>query len=160
MGKLLADPAFAADLDSTARYIAGIADNLEGITDKVNRGEGVIGKLFTDTAFTVNLYQASKNLNVSTRNLQSVTGNLIELTTTMNTGEGVFNKMLVDSTFADSLDVALHNLNATLIEIRKASEALQYSGFVRAFSKKAKRRAEEEETSGKPAGDDPPEDKR
>jgi phospholipid/cholesterol/gamma-HCH transport system substrate-binding protein len=160
MGKLLADPAFAADLDSTARYITGIAYNLEGITEKVNRGEGVIGKLFTDSAFTVNLYQASKNLNVSTRNLQTVTGNLIELTSTMNTGEGVFNKMLVDSTFADSLDVALQNLNATLIEIQKASEALQYSGFVRAFSKKAKRRSEEEKASGKAAGEDPPEDKR
>jgi phospholipid/cholesterol/gamma-HCH transport system substrate-binding protein len=154
VGKLLADPAFAADLDSTARYVADIAANLEGITDKVNRGEGVIGKLFTDTAFTINLYEASKNLNATTRNLETVTGNLIELTETMNTGEGVFSKMLVDSTFADSLDVALHNLNQTLIEIRKASEALQYSGMVRAFSKKAKRNAEEaaEEEAGENAG--------
>ena len=114
------------------------------MTDKVNRGEGVLGKMFTDTAFTVNLYEASENLNVSTRNLEEVTGNLIVLTETMNTGQGTFNKMLVDSTFADSLDVALRNLNSTLVELRKASEALQHSGMVRAFSKKSKKKAEDE----------------
>ncbi len=141
IGKLVADPEFAGDLDSTARYITEISANLEGITDKVNRGEGVIGKLFTDTAFTMNIYEASNNLNASTQNLESVTANLIDLTETMNTGQGVFNKMLVDSLFADSLDIALHNLNETLIEIREASEALQHSGMVRAFSKKSKKQA-------------------
>ena len=144
IGKLLADPEFAGDLDSTARYIADISSNLKGITDKVNRGEGVIGKLFTDTAFTVNIYQASENINASTQNLEEVTGNLITLTNTMNEGQGTFNKMLVDSVFADSLDIALRNLNATLIEVRKASEALQHSGMVKAFSKKSRKQAEKE----------------
>jgi len=144
IGKLVADPEFAADLDSTARYISQISSNLEGMTDKVNRGEGVIGKLFTDTAFTVNIYKASENLNASTQNLEAVTGNLILLTETMNTGQGTFNKMLVDSVFADSLDIALRNLNETLIEIREASEALQHSGMVRAFSKKSKKQADKE----------------
>ncbi len=144
MGKLLADPVFAADLDSTARYIAEISRNLDGITDKVNRGEGVLGKLFTDTALMVNIFEASQNLNSSTRNLEKVTGNLIELTSTMNTGQGTFSKMLVDSVFADSLDIALRNLNKTLIEVRKASESLQHSGMVRAFSKKSKKRAQKE----------------
>ena len=146
IGKLMADPEFANDLDSTARYIAEISSNLEGITDKVNRGEGVIGKLFTDTAFTVNIYQASENLNYSTENLENVTANLVSITETMNQGQGVFNKMLVDSTFADSLDIALRNLNATLIEVRNASEALQHSGMVRAFSKKSRKQAEKQET--------------
>ncbi len=145
LGKLLADPDFANSLDSTVRYIAEISSNLEGVTDKVNRGEGVIGKLFTDTAFTMNIYQASENLNASTRNLEKVTGNLIVLTETVNDGQGTFNKMLVDSVFADSLDVALRNLNETLIEVRKASEALQHSGMVRVFSKKSKKQAKEAE---------------
>ena len=145
IGKLLADPEFAGDLDSTARYIAEISANLEGITDKVNRGEGVIGKLFTDTAFTMNIYEASENLNSSTRNLEDVTGNLIDITEKMSEGQGAFNKMMVDSVFADSLDVALRNLNETLIEVRKASEALQHSGMVRAFSKKSKKREAREQ---------------
>ncbi|MFC2115439.1 MlaD family protein [Bacteroidota bacterium] len=145
LGKLLADPAFAADLDSTAQYIAQISQNLEGITDKVNRGEGVLGKMFTDTLLTANIYGASQNLNSSTKNLEKVTRNLIDLTETMNTGQGTFNKMLVDSVFADSLDIALRNLNETLIEVRKASESLQHSGMVRAFSRKSKKQSQEEE---------------
>ena len=52
--------------------------------------------------------------------------------------------MMVDSIFADSLDIALRNLNETLIEIREASEALQHSGMVRAFSKKSKKKAAQE----------------
>ena len=144
MGKLIADPVFADNLDSTARSIAEISKNFEGITDKVNRGEGVLGKMFTDTALTANIYQASQNLNTSTGNLEKVTSNLIDLTETMNTGKGTFNKFLVDSVFADSLDVALRNLNETLIEIRKASESLQHSGMVRAFSKKSKKKAKKE----------------
>jgi phospholipid/cholesterol/gamma-HCH transport system substrate-binding protein len=144
IGKLLADPDFASSLDSTASSIAEISSNLAGITDKVNRGEGVIGKLFTDTTVTVNIYQASENLNASTHNLENVTANLITLTETMNEGQGAFNKMLVDSVFADSLDVTLRNLNETLIEVRKASEALQHSGMVRAFSKKSKKQADKE----------------
>ncbi len=158
LGTLLTDPSLAANLDSTAAYIAGISENLEGMTEKVNRGEGVLGKMFTDTAFTVNLYQASKNLNTSTRNLEKVTGNLIVLTDRMNEGQGTFNKMLVDSAFADSLDVALGNLNATLIEVRKASEALQHSGMVRAFSRKSRRQSEESEAMEEEAGSNPEED--
>jgi phospholipid/cholesterol/gamma-HCH transport system substrate-binding protein len=151
IGKLIADPEFAADLDSTARYITEIAGNLQGITQKVNRGEGIVGKLFTDTAFTVNVYDASANLNASTKNLEAVTGNLLILSENLSSGQGAFNKMLVDSTFADSLDVALRNLNETLVEVRRASEALQYSGLVRAFSKKQRKKAAEEETSEKEA---------
>ena len=109
----------------------------------------MVGKMFTYTAFTVNIYEASENLNSSTANLEEVTGNLIELTETMNEGQGAFNKMLVDSVFADSLDVALRNLNETLIEVRKASEALQHSGMVRAFSRRSRKQAAEEaDTTG------------
>ena len=138
IGKLFADTTFSGDLDSTARYISEIARNLEEVTDKINRGEGIVGKMFTDTSLTNNLYMASQNLNESTGNLEEVTDNLIEFTETMNSGQGVVHKMLVDSVFADSLDIALRNLNETLIEVRKASEAVQKSGMIRAFSKDKK----------------------
>ena len=78
----------------------------------------------------------------ATRNLEEMTGNLAEFTETMNTGQGIVNKMLVDSAFADSLDVALQNLNKTLIELQIASEAIQKSGMVRAFSRKARKEEE------------------
>jgi phospholipid/cholesterol/gamma-HCH transport system substrate-binding protein len=143
LGKLLVKSDFSSELDSAANYISDISQNLEGITDKINRGEGFIGRMTTDTTLTYNIYRVSQNLNDATHNLEKITGNLTEFTETMNTGQGVLNKMLVDSAFADSLDVALENLNTTLIELQKASEAVQQSGMIRAFSRKARKKEEE-----------------
>jgi phospholipid/cholesterol/gamma-HCH transport system substrate-binding protein len=142
LGKLLVESPFSAELDSTAKFVSSISRNLEEITGKIERGEGLIGRMTTDTTLTHNLYHAGENLNEVTRNLEEITGNLITFTETMNSGQGTVNKMLVDSAFADSLDVALQNLNHTLIELRKASKAIQQSGMIRAFSRKARKQEE------------------
>ncbi|KPL20521.1 MAG: hypothetical protein AMS23_10820 [Bacteroides sp. SM1_62] len=143
LGKLLVESTFSAELDSTAKYVSGISQNLEGITDKINRGEGLIAQMTTDTTLTYNIYQAGQNLNKATYNMGKITANLITFTETMNSGQGMVNKMLVDSAFADSLDVALQNLNETLIELQKASTAVQQSGMIRAFSRKARKQEEQ-----------------
>jgi phospholipid/cholesterol/gamma-HCH transport system substrate-binding protein len=142
LGKLLVESDFASELDSAASYISSISQNMEGITDKINRGEGLIGRLATDTTLTYNIYQASQNMSDATSNMVIMTGNLAEFTETMNTGQGMVNKMLVDSAFADSLDLALQNLNKTLTELQSAAEAVQQSGMVRAFSRKARKEEE------------------
>ena len=136
VGRLFADTTLSANLDSATRYAQQISQNLEGITRKVDQGHGVFGTLFTDTTLTKNIYTASKNLNQSSFNLEQLTSNLIEITDKINSGKGVINKLLVDSVFADSLDITLQHLNTTIIEVQEASEALQRSGLVRAFSKK------------------------
>jgi len=137
-GKILADTTLSSNLDSAVLYAEQISQNLEGITRKINRGQGVFGRLFTDTTLTNNILTASKNLNRSSQNLEKLTVNLIDVTEKINSGKGVINKLLVDSVFADSIDVTLQQLNETIIEVKKASEALQRSGLVRAFSKKEK----------------------
>ncbi len=142
IGKLFADTSFANNLDTTGQFLSDFSSNLAEITNKIERGEGIFGRFFTDTTLTQNIYIASKNLNKSTENLGYVTANLIGVTDKMNKGEGVFSKMLVDSTFADSLDLTLQELNKTLIELREASEAIQRSGLIRAFSKKEKKEEE------------------
>jgi phospholipid/cholesterol/gamma-HCH transport system substrate-binding protein len=142
LGKLLVESSFSAELDSAVAYIAEISQNLEGITDKINRGEGFIGQMTTDTTLTYNIYQAGHNLSEATLNMEKMTANLLQFTETMNSGQGMVNKMLVDSAFADSLDVTLQNLNKTLIELRSASEAIQHSGMIRAFSRKAIKKEE------------------
>jgi phospholipid/cholesterol/gamma-HCH transport system substrate-binding protein len=142
LGKLLAESEFSAELDSTAVYVTSIARNIEEITYKIDRGEGLIGQMTTDTTLTYNLYHAGENLNKATFNMEKMTANLITFTETMNSGQGMVHKMLVDSAFADSLDVALQNLNSTLIELRQASTAIQQSGMVRAFSRKARKEEE------------------
>jgi phospholipid/cholesterol/gamma-HCH transport system substrate-binding protein len=142
LGKLLVESTFSAELDSTAKYISGISQNLESITEKINRGEGLIGQMTADTTLTYNIYQTGQNLNDATLNMEKMTANLILFTETMNSGQGMLNKMLVDSAFADSLDITLQNLNKTLIELQSASEAIQQSGMIRAFSRKARKEKE------------------
>jgi len=136
VGRLFADTTLTANLDSASLFAEQISRNLEDITGKINEGQGVFGTLFTDTTLTHNIYMASKNLNRSSQNLEQLTGNLIDITDKINSGKGVINKLLVDSVFADSLDITLQQLNTTIIEVQEASEALQRSGLVRAFSKK------------------------
>lgn len=136
VGRLFADTTLSANLDSASQYAKQISLNIEGITGKIDQGQGVFGGLFTDTTLTHNIYMASKNLNRSSQNLEQLTGNLIDITDKINSGKGVINKLLVDSVFADSLDITLQHLNKTIIEVQEASEALQRSGLVRAFSKK------------------------
>jgi phospholipid/cholesterol/gamma-HCH transport system substrate-binding protein len=138
MGRLFADTSLAANIDSASFLLEHITRNIEGITQNVNRGQGVVGRLLTDTSLINNIYLATENLNNSTANLEKFSGNLIGVTDKMNSGPGVFNKLLVDSVFADSLDILVNNLNKTIIEVKAASEALQRSGFIRAFSKKPK----------------------
>jgi phospholipid/cholesterol/gamma-HCH transport system substrate-binding protein len=138
VGKLLADTSFSGELDSAAHYISEISRNLESVTGKLDKGEGILGRMFTDTLVAQNLYNSSLSLNETTGNLEKITGNLIGFSETLNTGEGAVQKMLVDSVFADSLDIVLRNLNETLIEVRKASEAVQRSGMIRMFSKNKK----------------------
>jgi len=138
IGRLFADTLFSQNLDSATLSMAEIATNLEDITDKINRGEGVFGSLFTDTTLTSNIYAASQSLNSSSKNLEELTAGMIDITNKINHGQGAINKFLVDSVFADSLDITLHQLNKTIIEVEKASAALQRSGLVRAFSKKEK----------------------
>lgn len=138
MGRLFADTSLAANVDSATFLLEQITRNIEGITQNVDRGQGVIGRLLTDTSLIYNIYIATENLNNSTANLEKFTGNLIGVSDKMNTGPGAFNKLLVDSVFADSLDILVNNLNSTILEVKAASEALQRSGFVRAFSKKPK----------------------
>jgi phospholipid/cholesterol/gamma-HCH transport system substrate-binding protein len=139
VGRIFADTSLANNIDSASIIMEQISRNIEGITHKIDQGEGVFGRLLTDTSLTYNLYLASKNLNYSTANLEKLSDNLIGITEKMNTGKGVFNKLLADSVFADSLDITVRNLNETIIEVQAASEALQSSGLVRAFSKKPKK---------------------
>lgn len=142
MGRLFADTSLAANIDSASVLLEQITRNFEGITRNIDRGQGFVGRLLTDTSLINNIYLATENLNKSTVNLEKFSKNLTGITDKMNSGPGTFNKLLVDSAFADSLDVFINNLNQTIIEVKAASEALQQSGFVRAFSKKPKEERE------------------
>jgi phospholipid/cholesterol/gamma-HCH transport system substrate-binding protein len=132
LGKLFVDSAFTHRLDTATINIARISKNLEEFTGKINNGEGVLGNLFADTTLTGDFHQASKNL-------ETMLSNLSEVSQKLNNENNALNKFIDDPAFADSVEVMLNNMNEGIIEVTKASEALQRSGLVRAFSKKDKK---------------------
>lgn len=82
----------------SSENIEVVSENLVDITNKINRGEGMFGKVFTDTIFT-------KNMDITSNNITQITKNLAEISYKLNQGEGIIGKMLADSAFSHNLDL-------------------------------------------------------
>ncbi len=78
------------EIKISGEKISAVSANLVSITDKMERGEGMFGKIFTDTSFAYNLSRTSHNIRV--------------LSDQINRGEGFLGKLLVESTFSAELD--------------------------------------------------------
>ncbi len=91
------------ELDKSSGHATVITKNLADITTKINRGEGIFGSLFADTAFSNNLNRISNNTATLTENFSSITEKI-------NQEQGVFGKMLSDTVLADQFDQAGNNM--------------------------------------------------
>lgn len=138
IGRILMDTTFANRLDITSDNVAKISENLEDFTTKVNEGKGILGQLFADTTIANNFNQFSSDL-------ESILTNLAEVSAKLNDETNALHKFIADTTFADSVDIMMSNLNKGIIEVTEASEALQRSGLVRAFSKDEEKLKRKEE---------------
>jgi len=131
--------------------IAIVSSNLIEISDKINRGEGIFGKIFTDTTMTYNLEKSSQNLKeISDRvnrgegligrlfvdttfagsldstamYMEAISYNLEGITDKINKGEGVFGKFFTDTTLSNNLQVASSNLNTSSYNLESLSRDL------------------------------------
>jgi phospholipid/cholesterol/gamma-HCH transport system substrate-binding protein len=91
------------ELKKSSENTTVVTQNLAEITDKINKGEGIFGKLFTDTTFTNNLDRISYNTAKMTRTLN-------QITTKINQEQGVLGKLLSDTALAKQFDQAGENL--------------------------------------------------
>jgi len=98
-----------------------VTKNLAKITSKINQGEGIFGKLFTDTSFTNNLDEISRNTAQLTRNFSTISGNI-------NKEEGVIGKLLSDTTLANEFDQSGHNLLESTRELKEITEKINQGG--------------------------------
>ena len=98
-----------------------VTKNLAEITEKINQGEGIFGKLFTDTSFTNNLDQISRNTAMLTRNFSTITNNI-------NKEEGVVGKLLSDTTLAGEFDQAGRNLLESTRQLQEITQKINQGG--------------------------------
>jgi phospholipid/cholesterol/gamma-HCH transport system substrate-binding protein len=130
-GKLFSDTTLTSELDSVGRNLNLISENIGQITQKINEGQGVFGRLFVDTSLSSNLYQSSQNLAITTKNLELMSDRLTN-------ERNILNRVVSDTALADSIEILIYRLNTAILEATEASEAIQNSGVIRAFSKKDK----------------------
>jgi phospholipid/cholesterol/gamma-HCH transport system substrate-binding protein len=80
------------EIKISSERISAVSSNLVDITNKINRGEGIFGKIFSDTSFAY-------NLSLSSQNLQEISGRV-------NRGEGIVGRLFADTSLASNIDSA------------------------------------------------------
>lgn len=100
-------------LHSSSTNTAIITQNVAEITDKINRGEGALGKLFADTSFSNNLSRIGENT-------AALTHNFADITDKISKEKGTIGMLLSDTVLANELFVSGENLKKStqnLVEI-------------------------------------------
>lgn len=101
----------------SSENITVVSNNLIDITDKINRGEGMFGKIFTDTVLTANLDKASKNINLMTSEMALIARKV-------NEGRGIVGKILTDSAFSASLSESGKNFQLASSNLQEITERI------------------------------------
>ncbi len=105
------------EVNKSSENIAVISEELISITQKINRGDGIFGKIFTDTSLTINLDNAA-------RNISEITGNLNELSDKVNQGRGIVGKLFADTVITEEISDAGRNMNEIASNIREITEQI------------------------------------
>jgi phospholipid/cholesterol/gamma-HCH transport system substrate-binding protein len=105
------------EIKGSSEKISRVSDNLIEITDKINRGEGILGELFTDEDLTRNIDRAGENA-------VTITESLIDISDKVNKGYGILGKMLTDTVFTEEMETAGKNLNVISANIKEISDKI------------------------------------
>ncbi len=106
------------ELKKSSQNASVVTKNLIEITGKINRGQGVFGKLFIDTVFTNNLDRISSNT-------ARLTNNVATLTRKINKEEGILGKLFSDSAFAKEFETMVTNVKNSSSDINYVTNKLK-----------------------------------
>ncbi|MFO7844399.1 MAG: MlaD family protein [Bacteroidales bacterium] len=93
-------------INKSSQNTIRITDNLAEITDKINRGEGIFGKIFADEVF-------SNNISSIATNTANLTENFATITNKINEEEGTIGMLLSDTSLANEIELAGINLRTS-----------------------------------------------
>ncbi len=105
------------EVNKSSQNIAVVSSELISITRKINRGDGVFGKIFTDTTLT-------QNLDDATRNISYITENLYDLSEKVNAGEGIVGKLFADTTLTGDIGKASANMDEITNNLREITDKI------------------------------------
>ena len=131
---LIGSDVVMASLKVTAFNAEDISHQLALIMNKINKGDGTLGRLIQDSMIAENLSQTILNfkktsqgltgtdsimakLNVTAGNAEIISEQLTKMMQDINKGNGTIGRLIRDSTFAE-------NLNQTMISLKKSTKGL------------------------------------
>jgi len=92
------------ELQKSSRNTTAVTRNLVDITDKINRGEGIFGQIFTDTVFSQNLDQIGSSTARLTDNFAIITDQIVN-------EYGLVGHLLSDTSLVKELKQVSKNLS-------------------------------------------------
>jgi len=105
------------EIKKTSENITKVSENLIEVTYKINRGEGIFGKIFTDTIL-------SDNFEKITKNIVEITDKLNEVSNNIKKGEGLLGTILADTSFSKNLEKAGRNFELISRNLNRAIEKI------------------------------------
>ncbi|MEX2369768.1 MAG: MlaD family protein [Bacteroidales bacterium] len=105
------------EVSKSSENIAIVSNELISITRKINRGDGVFGKIFTDTTLT-------RNLDDATRNISNISRNIYELSEKVNRGQGIVGKLFADTTLTSEIGNAGRNMDEITQNLREITDKI------------------------------------
>jgi len=105
------------EVKKSSENITVVSGELISITQKINRGDGVFGKIFTDTTFT-------SNLDASGKNLTEITRNLINISEKVKEGHGIVGKLFGDTIFSSEMDSAGRNIERIAVNLKEITDKI------------------------------------
>ena len=105
------------EVQSSSENITKVTGELISITERINRGEGVFGTIFTDTSITSNVDEAAENI-------ARITNNLNDLSDRVNRGEGIIGKLFADTTLSAGIDRAERDIDEITQNIKEITEKI------------------------------------
>jgi phospholipid/cholesterol/gamma-HCH transport system substrate-binding protein len=100
----------AKDVGSNTR---SLTDDLKLITQKINKGQGVVGELLNEGELSHDLRQTINSLKIASQNTSQATVDLKELVSEINNGNGLVTQLIKDSAYATTFSSALNNIAET-----------------------------------------------
>jgi phospholipid/cholesterol/gamma-HCH transport system substrate-binding protein len=105
------------EVKNSSENITVVSSELISITQKINRGDGIFGKIFTDTTFTSNLDETSENVTL-------ITKNLIDISEKVNRGQGIVGKLFADTLLTSEIDSASQDLDQISQNIKEITQKI------------------------------------
>jgi phospholipid/cholesterol/gamma-HCH transport system substrate-binding protein len=107
-------PADTQELINIARDVGdntrSLTDDLKTLTEKLSRGEGIVGELLQDGKFAQDLRAAANNIRQTTFETSKASTQLHAMLEKLNNGDGLIHKLATDTTLNYVFDQTLNNV--------------------------------------------------